>query len=80
MKIVLIGAGSRCFGRGQIADVLQQKELSGRGGELYLVDVDAAALETIARVAERIRLKTPVASGPAAGPRRQQHHRSREIA
>lgn len=58
MKIVLIGAGSRSFGRGQIADVLQSRELRGLGVELHLVDVDAAALDVMGRVAERIRRHT----------------------
>lgn len=58
MKIVIIGAGSRCFGRGQIADILQRKELCGRGVALHLVDVNDAALKTITQVAERIRHHT----------------------
>lgn len=58
MKIVLIGAGSRCFGRGQIADILQEKALCGRNTELHLVDVDARALDTIVRVSHEIRRHT----------------------
>jgi alpha-galactosidase len=52
-KIVLIGAGSRSFGLGQIADILRCKELRGRGVTLALVDENAQALELMTRVAER---------------------------
>ena len=55
MKIVLIGAASASFGRGQIADLLQADELRGQGLELALVDTDAPALETMARLANRIK-------------------------
>ena len=55
MKIVLIGAGSRSFGRGQIADVLQAPELRGRAVRLVLVDADAQALERMTRFARRMR-------------------------
>jgi alpha-galactosidase len=58
MKIVLIGAGSENFGRGMIADLMQARELSGRGIELHLVDLDAQALDVMARLAERIRQHT----------------------
>ncbi len=54
MKIVLIGAGSRSFGRGQIADILQAPELRGRGVKLVLVDQDEAALERMTRFARRM--------------------------
>ena len=54
MKIVLIGAGSRSFGRGQIADILQARELHGRGLRLVLVDRDEQALRRMDRVARRI--------------------------
>jgi len=55
MKVVLIGAGSASFGRGQIADLIQARELNGREVQLHLVDSDADALEIMRRVAERIR-------------------------
>lgn len=55
MKIVIIGAGSESFGRGQIADVLQASELRGRGITLTLVDTDEAALDVMLRLAERIK-------------------------
>lgn len=55
MKIVLIGAGSHSFGRGQIADILQAPELRGRGVTLALVDMDERALETMTRLAERLK-------------------------
>ncbi len=55
MKIVLIGAGSGSFGRGQIADILQADDLRGRGVTLALVDTNEAALDRMARVAERIK-------------------------
>ncbi len=53
-KIVLIGAGSRSFGRGQIADVLQSPELAGEGVTLSLVDRDPGALELMTKLAARI--------------------------
>ena len=55
MKIVIIGAGSECFGRGQIADLLQAPELQGRQVELALVDVDGEALGIMTDVARRIK-------------------------
>ncbi len=53
-RIVIIGAGSHCFGRGQIADLLQTAELRGRNLELVLVDTDQAALDRMHRLAQRI--------------------------
>lgn len=58
MKIVLIGAGSRSFGRGQIADILQAPELRGHQVTLALVDQDERALDTMAALAERIKVHT----------------------
>ncbi len=58
MKIVLIGAGSESFGRGQVVDMMQARELRGRGVELHLVDLDPQALDLMARLAERIRQHT----------------------
>jgi len=55
MKIVVIGAGSQSFGRGQVADALRAPELKGRGVTLALVDEDPAALATMTSLAERIR-------------------------
>ena len=55
MKIVLIGAGSRSFGRGQIADILHSKELDRSDVTLTLVDVDAAALDLMTKLAMRMR-------------------------
>ena len=55
MKIVLIGAGSHSFGRGQIVDILGAPELRGRQVRLTLVDHDEAALELMLRLAERIK-------------------------
>ena len=55
MKIVLIGAGSASFGRGQIVDVLTSAELRGRGASLALVDEDEAALGRMTRFADRVR-------------------------
>ena len=55
MKIVLIGAGSHSFGRGQIADLLQAPELRGYGVTLSLVDENPAALETMTNLARRIK-------------------------
>ncbi len=55
MKIVLIGAGSRSFGRGQIVDVLTAKELYGRGITFCLVDENPGALELMTRFARRVK-------------------------
>ena len=54
MKIVLIGAGSESFGRGQIADMLQCEPLAGRDVTLSLVDTNEAALTKMHRVAQRM--------------------------
>jgi alpha-galactosidase len=58
VKIVLVGAASRSFGRGQIADILRAEELKGRGVTLSLVDVDAKALDLMTRVARRMKEHT----------------------
>lgn len=58
MKIVLIGAGSHSFGLGQIVDLMQAEALRGRGVELSLVDVDGRALDTMTKLAERIKQQT----------------------
>jgi len=58
MKIVLIGAGSHSFGRGQIADLLLSQELRGRGVTLALVDEDPEALALMASLARRIKEHT----------------------
>ena len=55
MKIVIIGAGSHSFGRGQIADILTAGELRGRGVTLSLVDLDNAGLDLMTRYAQRLR-------------------------
>lgn len=55
MKIVLIGAGSESFGRGQIADILQSKHLRNKQVTLSLVDVDESALDRMSCLAGRIR-------------------------
>ncbi len=55
MRIVLIGAGSHSFGARQIADVLAAPELRGLGVTLSLVDESEAALDTMLRLAGRIR-------------------------
>jgi alpha-galactosidase len=58
MKIVLIGAGSQSFGRGQLADLLTAAELRGRGVTLTLVDQNAASLELMTRLALRFKEHT----------------------
>ena len=55
MNIVLIGAGSRSFGRGQLADILQNSDLYGRGVTLTLVDTNPEALDLMTRLAQRIK-------------------------
>ena len=54
MKIVLIGAGSRSFGRGQVIDLLVAPELRGRGVSLVLVDTDEGSLATMTAFAKRV--------------------------
>ncbi|HMQ31740.1 MAG TPA: hypothetical protein PKD53_13520 [Chloroflexaceae bacterium] len=51
-KIVIIGAGSAVFGLRACAAILRSERL--RGAELQLVDVDEAALASIAPAAERM--------------------------
>jgi alpha-galactosidase len=55
VKIVLIGAGSRSFGLGQVTDILATKELKGHGVTLSLVDRDEASLGLMFKVAKRIK-------------------------
>jgi len=55
MNIVLIGAGSHSFGRGQIVDILSAPEFRGRQVKLTLVDQDEAALELMVQLAQRIK-------------------------
>ena len=54
-RIVIIGAGSLSFGRGMIVDLVRSEELIGRGLSIWLVDVDAEALESMRQFAERVR-------------------------
>jgi len=55
MKTVIIGAGSISFGRGQIADLLQAKELQGQSNQLVLVDTDEQALERMTSLAMKMK-------------------------
>jgi alpha-galactosidase len=55
VKIVLIGAGSRSFGLGQVTDILATKDLKGHGVTLSLVDTEERSLEQMLRIAKRIR-------------------------
>ncbi len=55
MKIVLIGAGSRSFGPGQIVDILMSGELRGRNVVLSLVDENENALELMTNLAMKIK-------------------------
>jgi alpha-galactosidase len=52
MKLVLIGAGSAQFGFGMLGDIFQSKMLAG--SHVVLVDIDAAALSRVHRVAEQL--------------------------
>jgi alpha-galactosidase/6-phospho-beta-glucosidase family protein len=54
-KIVLIGAGSYCFGVGQLRDILVSKRLNGLGFELALVDLNEKTLDVVTRLAVRIK-------------------------
>jgi alpha-galactosidase len=53
-KIIIIGAGSRSFGRCQIIDILQHKEFHNSSLTLTLVDIEPKALELMHHLAERI--------------------------
>ena len=55
MKIVLIGAGSHSFGRGQSVDALGSPELGGLRTTLSLVDESQQALDTMMRFAGRVK-------------------------
>jgi len=57
-KIVLIGAGSRCFGFGQIRDILSTPQLQGRNFTLSLVDEDPTALEQMTGLTEKMKAYT----------------------
>ncbi|MFA5863119.1 MAG: alpha-glucosidase/alpha-galactosidase [Phycisphaerae bacterium] len=57
-KIVLIGAGSRCFGPRMIVDILNTKELQGKNFTLTLVDEDLTALDLAAKLAHRVKKHT----------------------
>jgi alpha-galactosidase len=54
-RIVIIGAGSASFGRGMIVDLLRSEELNGRDLSMWLVDIDAAALEKMAGFAALVK-------------------------
>ena len=56
-RIVIIGAGSRSFGRGMVVDLLSREELSGRGLSMWLVDLNAEALEEMKGFAELVAAK-----------------------
>ncbi len=54
LRIVLIGAGSREFSRGLVNDlVLEEALLSERETELWMVDIDPAALDVMYAYAQR---------------------------
>jgi len=55
MRIVVIGAGSRSFGSGQVIDIMRAAELRGRGVTLTLMDPDAKRLGQMTRLAELLR-------------------------
>ncbi len=49
MKIVLVGAGSLQFGLGMLGDIFQSKVLAG--SEVVLLDINAKAVDRVARIA-----------------------------
>lgn len=57
-KIVIVGAGSRSFGTGMLADLCLAEELRGRTGRVVLVDIDAAALDRSLRLAHLMAERT----------------------
>ncbi len=52
LKIVLIGAGSAIFGLNTLASLLREKQVDG--STFYLVDINEAGLEQIARLSRRM--------------------------
>ena len=58
MKIVVVGAGSRQFGRGLFADLCNSTVLPGRRLELVLVDLDERRLERMTTLAQRMAEET----------------------
>lgn len=58
MKIVIIGAGSGCFGASQIRDILLCKDLRSRGITLSLVDLDPDGLDRSATLADMLKKET----------------------
>jgi len=54
-KIVIVGAGSRQFGRDMVADLLGTKELQGRGMSICLTDIDEEALDVMHRFAKLLK-------------------------
>ena len=55
MKIVVVGAGSRSFGRACVADLLGNPAMEELAPEIVLVDIDAERLGVMRRVAELIK-------------------------
>ncbi len=55
MKIVLIGAGSKDFGRGQVVDLMSSKDLVGQNVTFMLVDMNEQALAVMARFAQKMK-------------------------
>jgi len=55
MKIVMIGAGSYSFGRGQIADIIYSKELKESEVTLTLVDINEENLDRMYNLALRFK-------------------------
>jgi len=55
IRVVLIGAGSRSFGRGAIADLLSSKELRDTNLTISLVDIDESALDRMFRFAQQLK-------------------------
>lgn len=54
-KIVIVGAGSRQFGRDMVADLLTSEDLKGRGMSIALTDIDEEALDVMCRLAKLIK-------------------------
>jgi len=54
-RVVLIGAGSRSFGRGALADLLTSEELRDTDLTIGLVDTDESALDRMLRFAQMLK-------------------------
>ncbi|MHB1462976.1 MAG: family 4 glycosyl hydrolase [Armatimonadota bacterium] len=55
VKIVMVGAGSKDFGRGNVVDIMRAEGLRGQGVTLCLHDINESALDLMYRFAEIVK-------------------------